>query len=133
MIQQLYQQKCTACRRDSPHVTSEEISQLKPEIPDWDLFNDNEIPKLDRSFKFRNFEQALAFTNAIGQLAEGEGHHQTPAISVPNGFGKYGLPTGIQFMGRCYNENAILGIAHAYQSNTRWHQMYPPNGNPTSE
>jgi len=56
-----------------------------------------------------------------------------PAISVPNGFGKYGLPTGIQFMGRCYNENAILGIAHAYQSNTRWHQMYPPNGNPTSE
>ena len=75
MIQQLYQRKCTACRRDSPHVTGEEISRLKPAIPDWGIFNDNEIPKLDRSFKFRNFEQALAFTNAIGQLAEGEGHH----------------------------------------------------------
>jgi aspartyl-tRNA(Asn)/glutamyl-tRNA(Gln) amidotransferase subunit A len=56
-----------------------------------------------------------------------------PAISVPNGFGKYGLPTGIQFMGRCYNENAILGIAHAYQSITNWHKMYPPRPDHTSE
>ena len=75
MLQKLYQKKCTACRRDSPHLTNEEITQLKPAIPNWELFNENEIPKLDRSFKFRNFEQALAFTNAIGRLAESEGHH----------------------------------------------------------
>ena len=75
MAQQLYQQKCTACRRDSPHVTVEEIDQLRPEIPDWELLDQGGVPKLDRSFKFRDFEQALAFTNVIGRLAEAEGHH----------------------------------------------------------
>ena len=34
--------------------------------------------RLERSFTFRNFRQALAFTNRVGQLAEEEGHH--PAI-----------------------------------------------------
>lgn len=75
MTQQLYQQKCTACRRDSPPVTEAEIGQLKPAVPDWQLIEDHNIPKLDRTFKFPNFEQALAFTNAIGRLAENEGHH----------------------------------------------------------
>jgi len=75
MTQQLYQQKCTACRRDSPPVTDDEVKELKPEIPEWTLAKDGGILKLDRSFKFRNFEQALAFTDAVGQLAESEGHH----------------------------------------------------------
>ena len=75
MSNELYQQKCTACRRDSPHVTDEEIGRLKPAIPDWELMDDAGIPKLDRAFKFRNFQQALDFTTAIGELAESEGHH----------------------------------------------------------
>jgi 4a-hydroxytetrahydrobiopterin dehydratase len=75
MTQQLYREKCTACRRDSPHVTDEEIEEFRPQIPDWQLTNEGGIPKLDRAFRFPNFEQALAFTNAIGQMAEAEGHH----------------------------------------------------------
>lgn len=75
MTQQLHQQNCTACRRDSPQVTDHEITQLKPSIPDWELLIEQEIPKLDRTFKFRTFEQAMAFTNAIGLLAEAENHH----------------------------------------------------------
>jgi 4a-hydroxytetrahydrobiopterin dehydratase len=72
---QLYQQKCTACRRDSPPVAGDEVNKLKLEVPQWELIQEGGIPKLDQSFKFRNFEQALAFTNALGQLAESEGHH----------------------------------------------------------
>jgi 4a-hydroxytetrahydrobiopterin dehydratase len=75
MTQQLYREKCTACRRDSPHVTEEEIKAFHPQIPEWNLVSEGDIPKLDRAFRFRNFEQALAFTNTIGQLAEAEGHH----------------------------------------------------------
>ena len=75
MPEQLYERKCTACRRDSPHVTDEEIGQLKPEVPDWELLEDSGIPKLDRGFRFKTFQQALDFTNAVGQLAESEGHH----------------------------------------------------------
>jgi len=50
-----------------------------------------------------------------------------PAISVPSGFSSEGLPTGIQFMGRAYEENAILAVARSYQSLTDWHQRHPPD------
>ena len=49
-----------------------------------------------------------------------------PAISVPSGFSDEGLPTGIQFMGRAYDENRILAVARAYQSMTDWHTQHPP-------
>jgi aspartyl-tRNA(Asn)/glutamyl-tRNA(Gln) amidotransferase subunit A len=48
-----------------------------------------------------------------------------PAISVPNGFGERGLPTGIQFMGRAGAENAILAVTRAYQARTDWHTRQP--------
>ena len=75
MSDELYRQKCTACRRDSPHVTGEEVARFKPELPDWELIEDAGIPKLDRAYKFPNFQQALDFTAAIGEMAESEGHH----------------------------------------------------------
>ena len=71
----LNNEKCEACRRDSPSVTDEEVTKLKPEVPDWDLTHENGIPKLDRVFKFKDFKSALEFTNELGALAEDQGHH----------------------------------------------------------
>ena len=68
-------EKCVACRRDSPQVTTEEISQLSPMVSQWHLITEEGIPKLDRAFSFPNFQQALEFTNRLGELAEAEGHH----------------------------------------------------------
>ncbi len=48
-----------------------------------------------------------------------------PAITVPNGFTRNGLPTGIQFMGRAYDENPVLFVASEYQSLTDWHNLHP--------
>jgi aspartyl-tRNA(Asn)/glutamyl-tRNA(Gln) amidotransferase subunit A len=48
-----------------------------------------------------------------------------PAISVPNGFTDQGLPTGLQFIGRAYDENVIIALARAYQSLTKWHKQHP--------
>jgi aspartyl-tRNA(Asn)/glutamyl-tRNA(Gln) amidotransferase subunit A len=45
---------------------------------------------------------------------------------VPNGFSVEGLPTGIQFMGRAYDENKILSVAVEYQKRTMWHRRHPP-------
>ncbi len=58
----------------------------------------------------------------MGAMGNGAG---LPGISVPNGFGENGLPTGIQFMGRAYEENSVLAVARAYQSLTDWHQRHP--------
>ena len=60
---------------DSPHVTDEELAKLQPQVSDWSLIQEDGIRKLDRLFRFRNFLQALAFTNRVGELAEAEGHH----------------------------------------------------------
>ena len=75
MSQELSQLKCSACRRDSPSVSNEEIGLMKTAIPEWNMIDESGIPKLDRDFKFNNFEEALAFTNQIGAIAELEGHH----------------------------------------------------------
>ena len=48
-----------------------------------------------------------------------------PGISVPNGFGERGLPTGLQILGRAGAENTILAIARAYQARTDWHTRRP--------
>ena len=71
-------EKCVACRRGAPQVTAEEIAELQPQIPEWFLDERQGIPQLERIYKFRNFVQALAFTNAVGDVAEAEGHH--PAL-----------------------------------------------------
>ena len=72
---ELLQEKCVACRRDSPRVTEEEISELRPKIPEWSLTEENLVPQLQRSFRFPDFAQALVFSNTIGETAESEGHH----------------------------------------------------------
>ena len=74
----LEESKCTACRPDSPRVTDEEIAELKPQIPDWQIVERDGIPRLERAFRLKNFVDALEFTNKVGTLAEAEGHH--PAI-----------------------------------------------------
>ncbi len=74
-VTQLLQEKCVACRADSPHVTGEEVAQLHPQVPDWSIILEDGIRKLERMFRFPNFAQALAFTNAISDMAEDEGHH----------------------------------------------------------
>jgi 4a-hydroxytetrahydrobiopterin dehydratase len=74
----LTNEKCTACRRDSPGVTEAEIQELKPLVPEWPLVERQGIQQLERVFRFENFAEALSFTNRVGALAEAEGHH--PAI-----------------------------------------------------
>ena len=75
---ELTSEKCVACRRGAPTVTEAEIAELKPQVPDWDLLERDGIPRLERVFHFPDFAQALAFTDRVGAVAEGEGHH--PAL-----------------------------------------------------
>ena len=78
----LLQQKCVACRADSPSVTEQEIAELHPQVSQWQIIQEDGIPKLDRVFRFKDFAQSLAFTNAVGAIAEEEGHH--PDLNLHN-------------------------------------------------
>jgi aspartyl-tRNA(Asn)/glutamyl-tRNA(Gln) amidotransferase subunit A len=48
-----------------------------------------------------------------------------PAISVPCGFTRGGLPIGVQLIGRPFAEATILQLAYAYEQETTWHQRQP--------
>jgi aspartyl-tRNA(Asn)/glutamyl-tRNA(Gln) amidotransferase subunit A len=53
-------------------------------------------------------------------------HFGTPAITVPCGFSKDGLPIGLQIAGAAFREPVVLQVAHAYQQATEWHRKRPP-------
>ncbi len=48
-----------------------------------------------------------------------------PAISVPCGFTRDGLPVGLQFMGRAFDESTLLRIAFAYEQAHGWRSRHP--------
>ncbi|MCG3168933.1 MAG: putative pterin-4-alpha-carbinolamine dehydratase [Pseudomonadales bacterium] len=74
----LAEERCEACRADAPRVTDAELAELIAQIPDWQPEVIDGVLQLRREFRFRNFVDALAFTNRVGALAEETGHH--PAL-----------------------------------------------------
>ena len=51
---------------------------LPQRLPELELQDRNDVPQLSKSYSFKNYLQAVEFTNLIAELAEKEGHH--PAI-----------------------------------------------------
>jgi aspartyl-tRNA(Asn)/glutamyl-tRNA(Gln) amidotransferase subunit A len=52
-------------------------------------------------------------------------HFGTPAITVPCGFSKDGLPIGLQVAGPAFGEQSVLAVAYAFQQSTEWHKRRP--------
>ncbi len=77
-MSELAKQTCEACRADAPKVSDEELAQLIKEIPDWQPLVVDEVLQLRREYPFKNFVDAIAFTNRVGEYAEEQGHH--PAL-----------------------------------------------------
>lgn len=49
-----------------------------------------------------------------------------PAIAVPCGFTRAGLPLSLQLLGRPFEETTVLRAAHAHEHHTEWHRRRPP-------
>jgi len=74
----LVRERCVACCRDAPRVSDGDIVELQRQIPEWSVRDQDGIPRLERTFRFKEYRRALDFTQRIGDLAEAEDHH--PAI-----------------------------------------------------
>ncbi len=77
MTEALASKNCTPCRGGIPPLTREQAELFHAQAPDWQLLE--EAHRIERGFRFRNFRDALAFVQEIGELAEAESHH--PNIS----------------------------------------------------
>jgi aspartyl-tRNA(Asn)/glutamyl-tRNA(Gln) amidotransferase subunit A len=76
-----------------------------------------EAPRLTdyRSVSFWQKPSLLTAWNVTGQ----------PVLALPNGFGRAGLPLGMQIVGRPFEEATIVRIGHAYERATDWHTRRP--------
>jgi aspartyl-tRNA(Asn)/glutamyl-tRNA(Gln) amidotransferase subunit A len=77
-----------------------------------------EAPRLAdyRSVSFWQKPSLLTAWNVTGQ----------PVLQLPHGFGRNGLPLGMQVIGRPFGESTILRVGHAYERATEWHTRRPP-------
>jgi len=94
--------------------------EMEPYYPRFDAFvtaGMGEAPRLAdyRSVSFWQKPSALTAWNVTGQ----------PVLALPNGFGRNGLPLGMQILGRPFGETTILRVGHAYERATEWHTRRP--------
>ncbi len=89
MTEELRSKTCTPCRGGIPPLTPGQAEFFRIEVPNWRLEDD--AVRIERKFGFHNFREALVFVQAIGELAEAEGHH--PDISFGWGYATVSLQT----------------------------------------
>lgn len=67
----LYEMKCGACRRDTPLLSGEEITEHLANLPGWRL---NGI-RTTRMFECLSFDRAHEFLNKVAEIAKAQDHH----------------------------------------------------------
>jgi len=77
-MENLATQSCEACRIDAPLVETDEYNKFLMEIPDWQVVTVDGINRLSRAFKFKDYQEALTFTNKVAVMADTANHH--PAL-----------------------------------------------------
>ena len=78
----LKNQKCQACSGNTPVLDEIQISENLAKLNNWSVNDEQKM--IFKKFTFKTFNQALKFTNKIGELADKEGHH--PDVSLGWGY-----------------------------------------------
>lgn len=69
----LSKKNCTPCKGGVPPLKGEPLAQLHRQLDEgWKVIGEHH---LEKDYLFKNFREALEFTNKIGEIAEQEGHH----------------------------------------------------------
>lgn len=74
-MEDLKSMDCVQVKREQATLDEDQIKEYKSQVPDWEIAEENGVKRLRRAYKFKNFKEALAFTNRIGGLAEEQDHH----------------------------------------------------------
>ncbi len=73
MSDKLVSRKCKPCEAGAKPLKSEQITEQARELGgQWRIIEDHH---LEKDFRFKDFKEALAFVNRVGEIAEQEGHH----------------------------------------------------------
>ncbi|HTP96878.1 MAG TPA: amidase [Burkholderiales bacterium] len=96
------------------------VAEMAPLYRRFDAFitaGQGEAPRLDgyRSVAFWQKPNLFTASNVTSQ----------PALELCNGFGRNGLPLGMQVLGRPFDEATVLRVGHAYEQATQWRARRP--------
>jgi 4a-hydroxytetrahydrobiopterin dehydratase len=72
MTESLASKHCVPCHGGVPRLKGAEIEPLLAQLEGWRVIEEHHLSK---EYKFKNFADALAFVNRVGEVAEAEGHH----------------------------------------------------------
>jgi len=72
-VKELAEQECVPCKGGVPPLKGEQLKRYAEQLShNWNAVNEHH---LEKEFTFKNFREALAFTNQVGELAEAQNHH----------------------------------------------------------
>jgi len=96
------------------------VAEMRPLYERFDAFitaGQGEAPRLDahRTLTFWQKPNLFTASNVTSQ----------PALEICNGFGRNGLPLGMQVLGRPFDETTVLRVGHAYEQATAWRKRRP--------
>ncbi len=77
-MNELAQEHISKINATSPKLSDSEVKRLTDQLDGWIVVNKDNEPRLEKVFKFSDFQQALDFTDQVGHIANEEDHH--PAI-----------------------------------------------------
>ncbi len=72
-MSELAKLECVPCAGGVPPLMGKELEDLLEKLGNgWRVVDEHH---LEKEYRFKNFREALAFTNRVGELAESQGHH----------------------------------------------------------
>jgi 4a-hydroxytetrahydrobiopterin dehydratase len=72
-MSQLAEKECVPCKGEVPPLQGSQLANVARELDGgWQVVKEHH---LEKEYKFKDFRQALEFTNKVGELAEAQGHH----------------------------------------------------------
>jgi len=78
-MSELAEKECIPCKGGIPPLKGQALAELLKKLGNnWEVINEHH---LEKEFTFKNFREALAFTNKVGELAEAQGHHPDIGLS----------------------------------------------------
>ena len=78
-MSELAEKECIPCKGGIPPLNGQALAELLRKLGNnWAVINEHH---LEKEFTFKNFREALAFTNKVGELAEAQGHHPDIGLS----------------------------------------------------
>ena len=69
----LAEKECVPCKGGVPPLKGQDLAKFRNQLDGgWQVV---QAHHLEKEYKFKDFRQALDFTNKVGELAESQGHH----------------------------------------------------------